>query len=65
MTDREGQGRLIVFGDFAAKFESSTQFKFCVPVVVKRQGEGSCGELEIGVKKERILVQNFAFVTAL
>src|SRR5437588_7375478 len=62
---REDKRRLVVFGDFTAKFESSTQFKFCVPVVIKRQGEHSCGELKIGVKKERILVQNFAFVTAL
>src|SRR5882762_5729709 len=34
MTGREDQGRLVVFGDFTAKFESPAQFEFCVAVVV-------------------------------
>src|SRR5262249_43479447 len=65
MTHGENQGRLVVFSTFTAQFESSTQFKFCVAVIIKRQSECSCGELEIGVQEERILVQNFASITAL
>src|SRR5207247_10461011 len=65
MTGRKCQGGLVIFRNLAAEFESSAQFEFCVPIVIKRQRECSRCENKICVKKERILVQNFASVTAL
>src|SRR4030095_11067304 len=65
MTRRKSQRRLVVFGNFAAKLESSTQFKFCVPIVIESESKHSRSEHKICVKKERIFIQNFASIAAL
>jgi hypothetical protein len=65
MTDGKNEGCLIVLGDFAAKFESSAQFEFCVTVEVERKGVRSGFEDEVCVEKKRIFVQKFASVAAL
>src|SRR6478672_12794165 len=65
MTRRKSQRRLVVFGNFATELESSTHFKFCVPIIIKRQSECSRCENKICVKEERVLIQNFASIAAL
>src|SRR5580765_7153958 len=65
MTRRKSQRRLVVFCNFATELESSTHFKFCVPIIIKRQSECSRCENKICVKEERVLIQNFASIAAL
>src|SRR6476646_11576778 len=65
MARRKGQRRLVVFRNFATERESSTHFKFCVPIVIKRQSECSRCENKVRVKEERVLIQNFTSIAAL
>src|SRR5689334_9860591 len=65
MTRRKSQRCLVVFGNFATELESSTDFKFCVPIVIKRQSECSRCENKICIKEKRVLIQNFTSIAAL
>src|SRR6478609_6912819 len=65
MTRRKSQRRLVVLGNFATELESSTHFKFCVPIVIKRQSECSRCENKVRLKEERVLIQNFTSIAAL
>src|SRR5438552_3923009 len=65
MARRKSQRGLVVFRNLAAELESSAQFKFRVPIIIKRQSECSCCEDKIRIKEERVLVQNFPSIAAL
>src|SRR5262245_51202977 len=65
MTGRKSQRGFVVFGNLAAELKSPAQFKFCVPIIIKRQSECSRCEDKICVKEERVLIQNFASIAAL
>src|SRR6478752_4790809 len=65
MARRKGQRRLVIFRNFTTELESSTHFKFCVPIVIKRQSECSRCENKVRVKEERVLIQNFTSIAAL
>ena len=65
MTDREDQSSFVIFRNFAAEFESSAQLELCVAIIIKSEGVCSRAENKVCVKKERVLVQNLAFIAAL
>src|SRR6266446_5588374 len=65
VSNREDQTSFILFRNLAREFESSAQFKFCVAVVIKGDRGEPRFEGKISIKKEWILVQNFASITPL
>src|SRR5690242_3833245 len=65
MARRKSQRGLIVFSNLTAELKSSAEFEFCVPIIIKSESECSRCENKIGVKEERVLIQDFATIAAL
>src|SRR4029078_660781 len=56
VTNREDQGRLVIFCNFAAQLQSPAQLKLCVAIVIKSEGVHFRIENKVCVKEERILI---------
>src|SRR5438034_754599 len=65
MANGKDERGLVIFRNFAAQLEASAQLKFCVTIVIEGEGVHFRRENKICVKEERVLIRNFASITAL
>ena len=65
MAGCENQTGLILLRDLARQFNPVTELKFRIAIVIEGQCRQLVLEVEIGIEKEWVLINDFALVTAL
>src|SRR5260370_37490662 len=65
MAGVKDQSNFVLFCDLATKLDAVAYFELRIAAIIESERSQSILEAEVGIEKERILVNDFAFVAAL